>query len=243
MGKYSKVVTGLGAATCMAFASAASADVVRIDEGFNGAGIPAGWVLNPAVSATIPVTWQKPINVGTGGVFPAQAGAPDSYLFNSFNSTPTSANRIDDYLITPTFLVNNGATVSFFVKADPTSEASFPDRLRVLLSTSGASTATSAFTFLLGDINPTYSPAGFPTDWTMFTFTVNGLATGSSFVTGRLAFEYLIDNTDTHGNFIGLDTVRVAVTVPEPDSLLLTSIGLVALGLGARRARKAAVRA
>jgi hypothetical protein len=229
--KLAKALSGLSVATLMFAAVNANAGVV-LNEGFDGPGIPALWLLNP--TSNLNTTWQKPDNVGVGGAFAAQAGAPDSYLFNSFNSTPTSANAIDDFLITPLLTISNGTIISFFIKGDPDAESQFPDRLRVLLSPTGSSTPAS-FTRVIADINPTYSPTGFPTDWTSESFVVTGL---TGFVSTRIAFEYLIDNINTHGDFIGLDSVTVTVTVPEPDSLALAAVGLVALGLSLRKSRK-----
>jgi hypothetical protein len=232
--KLAKALSGLSVAALMFVAVDANAGSV-LSEGFNGPGIPAGWLLSPAVSVNSPINWQKPDDIGgPGGEFPAQSGAPDSYLFNSFNSTPTSPNVIDDFLITPLLTINNGTVISFFIKGDPNQESQFPDRLRVLLSPTGGSTPAS-FTRVIADINPTYSATGFPTDWTLESFVVTGL---TGFVSTRIAFEYLINNTNTEGDLIGLDTVNVTVTVPEPDSLALAAVGLVALGLSLRKSRK-----
>ena len=241
MGKLNKVLMACGIGASLVASGAASAAVL-LSEGFDGTGIPAGWLLSPAVSVTTPVTWSKPINVfSVGGEFAAQAGAPDSYLFNSYNSTPTSAttttSSISDLLITPLLTVSNGTVLSFYVKADPVAEASFPDRLQVLFSSTGGTTAAS-FTQILLDINPGYTPVDFPTDWSLRTVTLTGLSGPTS---ARFAFDYLISDTSVQGNYIGLDTVSVttaATTVPEPDTTLLLAIGLVAVGLGARRARR-----
>lgn len=236
MGKLNQVLSSCGIAA-MLLTAVAHAGVV-LNEGFDGAGVPADWVLNPAVSVTSPVTWAKPGNVGAGGVFAAQAGAPDSYLFNSFSSTPTNASTgaISDYLITPLLTVNNGTMLTFFVKADPDFEALFPDRLQVLFSPTGGTTVAS-FTQLLLDINPLYLSTGFPTGWTLETVVLTGLAGPT---TGRFGFNYLITNPATQGDFIGLDSV--VVLVPEPDTIALLALGLIGLGLGERRSRSAKLR-
>jgi hypothetical protein len=226
--KLSKALSVLGVAALLSASMAANAGVV-INEGFNGAGLPTGWATATGAGAAIPSIWSKPVNVA--GTFPAQAGAPDSYFADSNPFFAVTA-TIADYLITPTITINNGTIISFFVRGDPVAEALFPDDLRVLFSVgTGASPAT--FTRVLADLNPGFSPTGIPTDWTQINLVVNGLAGAT---TGRLAFEYFVNNTSINGDLLGIDSVLV--TVPEPDSLALAAVGLVALGLSLRKSRK-----
>ena len=99
------------------------------------------------------------------------------------------------------------------------------------LSTNGGSsnvgatdTSVGDFTTLLLSINPTLDIGGYPTAWTQFTVNLNGVLGGP--ISGRLAFRYFVSKTDENGNYIGIDTVRVA-TVPEPGTAGLLLIGAV----------------
>ena len=110
---------------------------------------------------------------GNDTVFPAQAGAPTSYIGANFNNT-TGTNTISNWLLTPPVTLQNGAQLSFWTRTVTTPQ--FPDRLQVRMSTAGASTnvGTTAtdvgdFTTLLLDINPTYTLTGYPNVWTQFT--------------------------------------------------------------------------
>ena len=53
---------------------------------------------------------------------------------------------------------------------------------------------------------------------------------------GRIGFRYFVANTDTAGNYIGIDNVNV---VPEPASALLALLGLIMVGRAATRWRSA----
>src|SRR5205085_1632503 len=98
-----------------------------------------------------------------------------------------------------------------------------PDRLQVRLSTNGGSvnvgitpTDVGDFTVLMLDINPTYTPTGYPSAWTQFTVTVSGLGSPT---TGRLAFRYFVENggpSGTHSTYIGIDTFQFNHTCTSP---------------------------
>jgi hypothetical protein len=99
----------------------------------------------------------------------------------------------------------------------------FPDRLQVRMSTSGISTnvGTTAyevgdFSVLMLDINPNLTTVGYPSVWTQFTVTVNGVASPT---TGRLAFRYFVPNGGvnfSNGDYIGIDQVSFFCTPPPP---------------------------
>jgi hypothetical protein len=99
----------------------------------------------------------------------------------------------------------------------------FPDRLQVRMSTSGTSTnvGTTAyevgdFSVLMLDINPNLTTVGYPSVWTQFTVTVNGVASPT---TGRLAFRYFVPDGGgyfSNGDYIGIDQVSFSCTAPTP---------------------------
>jgi hypothetical protein len=145
-------------------------------------------------------------------VFPAQSGAPTSYIAADFNNT-TGANIISNWLLTPPVTLEDGASMSFYTRTVDVPK--FPDRLQVRMSTNGNSsnvgaTATDVgdFTVLMLDINPSYTTAGYPNAWTQFTVTVTGVPSPT---TGRLAFRYFVENGGPKGgnsNYIGIDSFQ-----------------------------------
>ena len=135
---------------------------------------------------------------GNSTVFPAQSGAPTSYIGANFNNT-TGTGTISNWLLTPPLTLQNGATMSFWTR---TTTGTFPDRLQVRMSTMGASSNVGTlplevgdFTTLLLDINPTYTTTGYPIVYTQFTVTVSNVPSPT---TGRLAFRYC--NNDWQDN-------------------------------------------
>jgi hypothetical protein len=172
---------------------------------------------------------------GDPAVFPAQGGAPNSYIAASFNNGAGLA-TISNWLLTPPLTLQNGATLTFWTR---TVNAPFaPDRLQVRMSTNGASanvgtTATSGgdFTALLLDINPNYTTSGYPNVWTQFTVTVSGVP---SLTTGRLAFRYFVENGGPSGvrsDYIGIDTMaytcpsETPTPTPTPSQITLSAMG------------------
>jgi hypothetical protein len=165
-------------------------------------------------------------NQGSPSVFPAQAGATNSYVRANFNNT-TGTNTISNWLVTPTRLLTNGSVFKFWTRT--TTENPFPDRLEVRLSTNGASTNVGTgpnevgdFTTLLVSINPNLTVTGYPEVWTEYTITLSGLPNGCAGtfgVEGRLAFRYFVTNggpTGDNSNYIGIDTVNYIALVPTP---------------------------
>lgn len=195
----------------------------------------SGWVQSNQ-SATIGTTgWFQ----GNTTVFNAFSGAPAGYIAANFNNT-TATNTISNWLVTPTVTLDNGATFSFYTRT--VSSPAFPDRLQVRMSTNGASSNTGTlstdvgdFTTLLLDINPTYTTAGYPNDWTQFTVNISGLGSAT---TGRLAFRYFVEGGGPSGNnsdFIGIDKASYTDAVPEPATMAILGLGAAA---ALRRKRK-----
>jgi hypothetical protein len=67
------------------------------------------------------------------------------------------------------------------------------------------------------------------------TATISGL---SAPVSGRFAVRYVVPDTSTNGDFIGIDTLGVSAPVPEPSGVALSMLGLAALLSLARSRRK-----
>lgn len=171
---------------------------------------------------------------GNTGVFPAQAGAPDSYVAANFLNA--GAGAISNWLILPELAFFGDATLSFFTR----SAGDLPDRLEVRFSAGGGAdvgiteASVGSFTTLFLTLNPALTPDGYPSDWTQFVVSlapVNGLS-------GRLAFRYLIDDNLTNGDYIGIDSVSVVSTVPEPGTLSLLALGAAGVLAGRRRSAR-----
>jgi hypothetical protein len=187
-------------------------------------------------------TWQF-VNASTGGpgttswfqgnttVFNAQAGPASGYIGANFNNS-TGSNAINNFLMSQVRTFNNGDTISFWTRTVGT--VTFPDRLILKLSKSGASTNVADFNTTLLTVNPTLTTTGYPSAWTQFTATVSGLSGPTS---GRFAFNYNVTNAGPSGansDYIGIDTAAYTA-VPEPGTMAALGLGAAAL---LRRRRK-----
>jgi len=153
---------------------------------------------------------------GNPAVFSANSPLDTTYLAANWASTsaggfPTPA-TLSNWLITPTFTLNNGDVVSFYTRT--ASPVDFPDRLQFRMSTAGTSTNVGTspttvgdFTTVAVDINPSLTTSGYPTTWTQYSYTVTGLSTQTI---GRFAFRYFVTGAGTsifavNGSYIGID--------------------------------------
>jgi hypothetical protein len=162
--------------------------------------------------------WQQ----GASFAFPAHIGAPNACISATFNSAGPGVATISNWLITPPVTLQNGQVFRFFTRTR-VNPADQPDRLQVRLSLAGASgdvgtTATSVgvFTTLLLDINPTYTATGYPAVWTEYVITLSGIGSPTL---GRLAFRYFVEGGGPSGfrsDIVGIDTVSLAATQPNP---------------------------
>jgi hypothetical protein len=151
---------------------------------------------------------------GNPASFPAQAGAPSSYIGANYNNTG-NVGTIANWLLTPEVQLTNGTKITFWTRV-PT-DAPYPDRLEVRLSTSGSSTdvgtsetSVGVFTTMLVSINPNLVVGGYPDTWTVYTATVSGL---SAPTTGRFGFRYFVTDGGALGansDYIGIDTFDYA---------------------------------
>ena len=210
-------MTQLALAAALALASLGSAQAALLSEGFDDISTLAasGWV---RTNNSVPVgnDWFQ----GNGGIFPSQAGGPDSYIANNFTATSSATGLVDAWLISPELSLAAGATLSFYTR---TADAGFLDRLEVRFS-DGSSSATSSFATLLstiGDASP------YPLDWQAVSVLLPSAATG------RFALRYNVNNA-LDADYIGIDSVEVAAVVPEPSTYALLGVGVAALMLRRR---------
>ena len=183
-------------------------------EGFNDINNLPGWSMRNNSNPIGSTGWFQ----GNPVVFTAQNGPDNSYIGANYNNT--SDGTISNWLITPAVVLQNGAHFAFFTRTY-SNPASYPDRLQVRMSTNGYSTnvgtsetSVGDFTNLLLDINPSYSPTGYPGDWTLYDLTVSGVPTP---VTGRLAFRYFVEDGGPDGansDYIGIDTACTPPAAP-----------------------------
>ncbi len=170
-------------------------------------------------------------------LFAAHSGAADSYIAASYQNTDLG--NISNWLISPMFTFTDGDVLTFFTRTEP--GAPFPDNLELRLSTNGNSsdvgftdTSLGDFTTLLLAVNPSLTVGGYPEDWTVYSVVLSGLGVAKD---GRFAFRYAVPDTNTNGDFIGIDTVSLtsASDTPEPGSWALVGVGITTLGFLSRR--------
>ena len=224
---------GVALATAVAAASAHGSYFEGFESGLSGLsgnGAPPGYAVALSSGEWYVLNNSSPIGSlgvfeGNTSVFPAFQGT--GYAGMNFNNGAGLAN-LQTYFMAPEVLLENGAVFSFYTRT--VDVAFFPDRLRVVMSTNGASVNASDFSTVLLTVNQNLTTSGYPSVWTQFSVTLSGL---SSPVAGRLAFLYDVPNggpSGSNSDYIGIDNVSY---VPAPGAIAL--LGLA--GLAGRRRR------
>jgi hypothetical protein len=188
-----------------------------LNEGFEDvAGLASkGWVLNNASTPPgITSGWAQ----GSPTVFPALSGTSNSFASANYENA-AAGGVLNNWLITPEFSTGiNGATVSFWLRADAFADTS--DQLA--FGFSNGSSALSAF--VLG------SPVTVGTDgWMRYTANIGG-GNGNA----RFALQYT--GAADFANYVGVDSLLVS-EVPEPSTMLSLFAGAMGLALARRRKR------
>lgn len=222
--RFSKHLIGLVGAFA---ASAAMADVV-LTEGFDNVSTltASGWVLTNNSTPGGLTGWFQ----GTPGVsFAAAAGAPNSYIAANFDNAPFGG-AISNWLLTPVLTFANGTLFDFALRL---LGEGLVDTVQVYMSTAGSSANVGSAPTSTGDFMLLSSfSSDTDTGWLARSLTVASLG-GTA--TGRFGFRYLVGDTAAGGDFVGIDSVRVTVPVPEPETWALMAAGLAALGWMRRR--------
>jgi len=143
-------------------------------------------------------------------------GGPTSFARVDYLSVaPGASGTISNWLISPAINLVNGDVITFWTRQGGTPPQLYADRMQMRVSM-GANVAypngaedIGSFTTLGVDVNPTLAPAGYPIEWTQFSYTITGVPT---LTTGRIAFRYYVTSGGEFGdnsNIIGLDAVSV----------------------------------
>ncbi|MBX2930825.1 MAG: choice-of-anchor J domain-containing protein [Chitinophagaceae bacterium] len=211
-----------------------TAQVNSLTEGFN-APSPTGWVAQNLSTNASANTWTSGSASAASGAITPKAGA--GFAVINYTAIASGSGTISSWYISPQVNLKDGAAISFYTMAP---SPSYPDRLQVRLSVSGASTNAGSsptdvgdFTILACDVNPTLSDDvtstggcgnPYPTTWTKYTIIVSGV--GATPVAGRVAFRYFVDDGGPNGNnsnIIGLDEFEYA-QAPINNDLAVQSV-------------------
>jgi hypothetical protein len=217
-----RLISQLAAAALVAAAlvplAGHAAPVQVLDEGFNNLAGLTGWELvNESVQPG--ASWFQ----GNADIFGAHSGPADSYAAANFLGAVNGRGAVDNWLITPTLKFSGLTTLSFFTNRAGSNGL---DLLEVRFA-AGSGSGIDGFDTVLAIVSGT----DFPTFWQEWStsLTVEG--------EGRFAFRYLGDAS--YLDYVGLDTVSVITSVPEPASWAMLAGGAGVLALLRRRQRLA----
>ena len=199
-------------------------------EGFGGVSdLPAhGWSLRNNSQPLGTTGWYQ----GNPSVFPAWAGAPNSYVAADGNNAAGSTAIVSNWLITPDidFGPNefNIRFFQFYTRALPGAANRLVVRLCLQTSTEYCDAPgplagdIGGYDTILLDINPDLALDGYPDIWTEYFLTpADGLPVVGR---GRIAFHYYLPTQPggDHGSYIGIDAVTMAgaTVCPFTDVLL-----------------------
>jgi len=144
----------------------------------------------------------------------------DNLLYADYTSSSTASGNISNWAISPRLLVQNGDKISFYAVSHGSigygAGGSYGDRLQLRLNTFNgsdsigtASTDIGNFTTPLVDVNPLYKttgPGDFPTVWTKYEATIQGLNSPDS---ARFAIRYFVElHGGVNGDELAIDKVE-----------------------------------
>lgn len=155
-----------------------------------------------------------------------QAGGANSFAVVgklSTSITTAAGTTLSNWLLTPSFTLENGNVVSFYTRngtASSLTNAAKADRLEFRMSTNGAfstepslgNTDVGDYTNVLVQVNPTQTLSGYPTSWTKYSYTITGFSGPTEC---KFAFRYFVTNGGANGtksDIIGIDTFSVDTT-------------------------------
>lgn len=177
---------------------------------------PTNWTTSNLSTPIGTTSWFQgnPTDAATPGPFDSYEGATDSYVGCNFNST-TGANTISNWLFTPSVTIQDGDIISFYTRTTDPGATVYPDRLQMRIGSGAAPTAPTGntgvggYTTLAVDVNPNLTTTGYPSVWTLYTYTVTGFPTPTAC---KIAFRYFVTNggpTGANSDYIGIDSFSV----------------------------------